>query len=1560
MGSDSFARPISACHSVSVNSSPINILVSNSRLRALMAMMKTYSSVFADNPPIPRDGYLQPLLPYLDELTLNEARVSLQSLGVCIVDCEEDVAENVDQQRMLDEIVANFISQISCLDFMYPNQNARDCMAGLICDQCQALGLSRQESLICIDKAEVFFRAECKAVFETASNSSRSPVRQRGGRRGTGRQQPHQTYSGLQLPPGMSIEDLTDVMDQIIVRAAQKTVDEFRHRIGSSLTTSEKDLLMSAESLAVSWSSFYRGSTIETKMKSFSVKNGTGVNFLNMASFVPGGDSAGKDDYALSVSFKEKIARGIRQDVYFEAGIVDSVFLPEAYADAIATCRSVTDLFSSAWNDVKSACDTDTTEAVKLAKDLTINGAATSFSVILTDKLVPFIRFSSRDLTMSLSDAQSERSTNTSLLINTIALECVSPTSAEAYPDIITKYQPEDDDSFGSEAAFTIQVSTPRDATIGQTEMLIGLDGVRIVLLRQFVNEVLQYAESTEYGIGLLQRLLEREPNSGNGEKPSQSSKFVLRTRKSSVVLPRDSCSIDLLGVEVEELSISPMSVSEAWSVESYDFTEKKDGGVAVIDEFFDCVAEVSNGSTSENHMPQISRVAVDVRGARLFTSINSRRSSSDKVHLARWNNHVASTGRAESNKETFKASEGVDKVLLEEIQSRVWEEITAEPLNLRIRADWAPTLRLLIEDGKDGSKVALDMRMSQFYLLLSVWYANMQELPLLFPFADEFIEKCSVDPYPPSNWPAYGTNEFVNRMTNGSLKNSFEMAFHFSDFSWRCSYDHPNYFAKDPPRISLMGPDCISVAMRGVTCSILCDESSLIRIGLGATTFQVIDERRNESKCPQNVSVDHERQASFVDMNWGLECGRHTLVAGLPLPFQLTVFMTPDNYCMINLGADLLEASLVDLTPIWLLLDYFGLYFKEGDYGNPTFAAEEFVKKSLGRNASATEEQSDSDCMSIDFRMFLIKPHILVPSTSGEHSGLCVMLETMGLHYRYKSFGLDYSSQDIVARDLEIVVLSEYMEPSISRGLRQVSGSLSSCGVKTLIEGMSFSIKYDFNTSTNYIRLAVRVPLSSHHFHGGSMNGIESPDIEVKLFSVPPPLVCKPFVSPSRNPGYHETTIYFSHDYMMLVASLLTAFVGPSEEEPTDDNTKADTEDTAPGYLFSITAHVERVKLIISDPIIGMHRPILSICLPSLLLTASQLEDSQHHPNRELDKLPSRGIPRRHDNAKDLQGSAEATVFVDYFKLGATRNWEPFVEPVRCLVLHEKSDSRGKGLTLNIDCPLHLNITGALIETLDDAVETFEMFWSKASNQRGHRTQVKKRHSLGCLVATSTSNDPRLPSSSLTVYHSPAEELQDTERVAFSFKNHTGQRIRVHTHSTFEADPSNSKTTLFYLDHLQLMPLSFPATISVIKNMASTEVPIKGDQDVQMISKKQQGVSRSHVIDVQIPGFRWVRGISIEDTGKHFVPIIPRSLSLQAKVSEDWRLKNALQILAEVQSLNGGRRLSVQSPFEIINKTDHAILLGKSCATQCPSHKCFIIIVSFGLLYISSSSGKP
>ena len=83
------------------------------------------------------------------------------------------------------------------------------------------------------------------------------------------------------------------------------------------------------------------------------------------------------------------------------------------------------------------------------------------------------------------------------------------------------------------------------------------------------------------------------------------------------------------------------------------------------------------------------------------------------------------------------------------------------------------------------------------------------------------------------------------------------------------------------------------------------------------------------------------------------------------------------------------------------------------------------------------------------------------------------------------------------------------------------------------------------------------------------------------------------------------------------------------------------------------------------------------------------------------------------------------------------------------------------------------------------------------------------------------------------------------------------------------------------------------------------------GDQNITTSPHHQTqcNTATNHCVDLQVPGFRWIRSISFDKTGRHFVELVPRSLAVQTKINKDWRLKNALHLLTEVNSVNGGRR---------------------------------------------------
>jgi hypothetical protein len=603
------------------------------------------------------------------------------------------------------------------------------------------------------------------------------------------------------------------------------------------------------------------------------------------------------------------------QDIYFEIETISCTFDPEAFLNASTTCQNLSDVVSVGDNHMTVEVTPNSTKKFDSSRAFSANGILSSFSIIVTDKLIPFVRLRSSEL--SLSHSSSQKESCTSLFASSIIFQCVAPTS-ENYPDIITTYQSDREDDYFEHHALAIQITKQAGDAAEKNDLSIRLDGVRILLLRQCVNEIMQYLSSPDYGLGLLRSLNERRQLD---EHPPSLQQLTVQVTDSSVVLPRDSNSIDLVGIEVDELSISPLRVSESWSVDYYSFSGEtgSPSKIAMLNQestrsssseiFFDCTDDppmpmasapkniAHNPTSSRDVEALLSRLELQIKGARIFTALNAIHHSSDPINLALWNHFILSTGRAENKKEAFTQRLNAHNHFASEIQARVWEEVTSEPLSISIKADWAPLLRLLIED---SSNVALDMRMSQFYLIISIWYSNMMQLPLLFPYDSKMVEDASIPPDPPCNWPEYGTDEFVTRLTDCFNESTFEFALCFTKLSLRCSYDMAGYFTKDPPLLAMIGSDTISVSLGCAICNILSDKNDVLRVGIGAASIKISDERKNN----QDASAAINGVQSFVDMNWGLKCGRQILFDGLPLPFQVNVVMSPDNHCMINLGA--------------------------------------------------------------------------------------------------------------------------------------------------------------------------------------------------------------------------------------------------------------------------------------------------------------------------------------------------------------------------------------------------------------------------------------------------------------------------------------------------------------------------------------------------------------------------------------------------------------------------------------------------------------------------------
>ena len=306
-----------------------------------------------------------------------------------------------------------------------------------------------------------------------------------------------------------------------------------------------------------------------------------------------------------------------------------------------------------------------------------------------------------------------------------------------------------------------------------------------------------------------------------------------------------------------------------------------------------------------------------------------------------------------------------------------------------------------------------------------------------------------------------------------------------------------------------------------------------------------------------------------------------------------------------------------------------------------------------------------------------------------------------------------------------------------------------------------------------------------------------------------------------------------------------------------------------------------------------------------------------------------TKGLTQGESQPSDLQITLCNHLWIDNFKLGLTRSWEPLMEPFEFQILYEVSNKRGQGISINSDCPLHFNLSGALLSFLSETIDSFRNVIRETFEEKNERS--KTLHHRASIMASSINQDGALVKDvtktidghEMEVIHEIPKTLKGEDRVAFSIRNLTGQRLRIHQQQSnvSREDDTEKPVVVTYLNQGEAAPLTFDATISVVKNMRVVEVPIYKD-------KSHQKVSLHHAIDLQVPGCRWIQNVSVDTFGRKFQILIPRSPQVCSKISNDWRLQNAMTLLTEVGPDNGGRLLSVRSSFEIVNNTTHIIKL--------------------------------
>ena len=1639
---------------ISVDVSPIRIVLSEARVGMLSRVALSLSELEdlgTDSAPKTSEDMLPRLAALSIQILLAvEFRVSSLSL-TCIEDSADLRPSESVREIIMEESLSDFVSVLSCFNLDYPTKESVEAAGSICVDRLVVLGLSEDEAHDCVHAARLNFIAGIDAM-----KQSRSQLLKEVAESSPGMRVPEVFSGGLKssfddsasdsIPSVKEISDddsleSFDIIETALKGAVQKTMSSFGSLLGQcppdSRTFSEVLVIDLPSGAELSVTKMFYDFRLECHFKSLNMRNAAGSHLLNfkcpytyqqkdgndLHSSTALGDSWAEDDGSSAVSFSffvldseydfgegglplailgsheaphETIKPRQREQLnHVVFGQIDVFFSNEMVGQVL---QSMSLLVGSIERDGEKDASTEH-QTVEMQSDIYV--VASSFTVIFaSDELVPFCQIEARDCIIDNATKPdvSVKRPRMNVVAGSLHLLDLTP-DGYGYPEILYPMALKDMEAAAPCSSFSAQYFPSPDKWKEPSKLDVELHGMRLFVVRRFLNELTQYMVSKNYGVG---RLMDTygfwDPCLDTNGNPPPSFQYQVTLIHSSIILPRCSTNIDMVAVEVENLTLfngsavssfrMPTKTSQLKITPNVVYKRASDrslrthvSNTSSSDvEFFDCIDSndaLDRDGISSFKKGWVKRTTVVLEKFRLLTSLPSGSLSHGSSEDPLIHKFYRIKGRAVQNGAVYTKRQAIDSSTPQngatKKPSRLWREITSSECSLEIIADYAPHLRLLITDRLVGQEkcaetlsMNLDMRLSDLCLLLSVWYSNMQELPVMFPYDPAAVEAAARATLPIVKVPEFGTDKYVKRLKKPSAMKS-EIALVVDALSIRGSFDEPGYFAEDPRSLQLyavnkgaigkrtqVGLLPFKVALGDCVLRMTSDTDGILRLASGASRFEVVDGRRasefedvflagdctaaidQDSNGKDTTSLMNEQvlnagRKAWADLSWGLDCCGQTLSTALPQPFQVSLFMTP-GWCLTNLGFEHADAIMTDFSPIWILLDYFASYFSSAAYGNPVFEVAERkdeLKRDLGGNDMNDLGNEKQASMNIDFRLWLLHPCICVPDSLTVSAAPSLSIEcSTGFWYHFRSIET-CSLQELGSTDLSLRYSDEFYQPSFCRsaGMKRTA--------RTLIESLSFGLRINFNAASQHTDYVFRMPFFDRRLHDvNAMCCVASPEYDVKPIALSPPAVCIPIVEPTRElgPFISEVTIFL--EVLPVALSILRKLVsGPADAPPPSEDLAevspdggrhskstssiAETEDS--GTSFALIAHIDSFRVFAIDPVLEKHLPVASLCISPLELNVSQLGTERDDES----------IASAEDFPDDLQVTLKFLFWADYFKLGTTRSWEPLLEPFRCLVLYERSKRRGQGLSVNSEDAFHVNITGSLLLAIDENINSFSRAISetfgdrkKSGSRQSDPSSVASKDAPGACVVDQlvTQEGP-----ALSIRHQIPKPIPSEGRTAFSFRNLTGQKIRIHQ-LTAPGNSNTSKSVVAYLEHHETTTLSFDATISVIRNLNIVEVPFPGLQNSHRIDRGESLVE--HEVDVQVPGFRWLAGISVNTSGRKFDSLVPVSPVVLEKVQQDWRLRNAMKILTEVGVENGGRLIAARSLFEVRNQTSHSIFL--------------------------------
>ena len=397
-------------------------------------------------------------------------------------------------------------------------------------------------------------------------------------------------------------------------------------------------------------------------------------------------------------------------------------------------------------------------------------------AVFCTDELEPFMQFSVKKSSLHIIKTSalehSGISSHVKFVCDSLNLLDQSP-QGSSHPTIVEPITSVSSTETKIDPMVDVTISLSKDISSFPSELQILISNARVVLLRRVINEIFQYFLYSDYGLGNF--VLKHFPK--DILNPSHPMHFHVRLIKPSIITPKNSHSADLLAFEPSDLVIFNSYHQHSWETpkvgkkthrwqdnssakgdcrdnidlknefSKVDVSESihecfKENGRANSSKYKSTMLNTSLSSESKNHVKfdktWILRINISAKNIRIFTGILGI----SQINFDKSKNNMSSLRQPFVITEKVRDGQKVFNIPEDHYfpgSESKWEEITTNPVQLEVLSDITSThTRLLLRDHISTSDnieesfgiFGLDMSMSQFYCLLSVWYENMQELP--------------------------------------------------------------------------------------------------------------------------------------------------------------------------------------------------------------------------------------------------------------------------------------------------------------------------------------------------------------------------------------------------------------------------------------------------------------------------------------------------------------------------------------------------------------------------------------------------------------------------------------------------------------------------------------------------------------------------------------------------------------------------------------------------------------------------------------------------------------